>query len=348
MGRGKAADEETVRGACAWACMRRDPGYRAAWAAQAGPVRFEAAPFPLRVQTRADLAAADWGLAVWEDPDVEAWRTPFLPGMPVLVAEPDPDPWPDPTTLLGLLGEAGARLEGLRLLNGRFVLKVELGDAALQILVPSGRAFGPGDGIAANLGLSLPLEAPVGRIVDLWRVSGRPPPPRTGRVRDGKIARWYRCWTGSGRRSRRAGWPSASGARQGSPRSGVPTAGCARRSGAGSRRRRRLQTAAGATSCPARCRSRGGTRRPWGRACSGRPPGRSREIALRPLLPGATVAGAAMRRIGNAPAIRRLWWTCGVGSLIQSACALKTDKDSPYSSHCNYWENSTFWQNTTT
>ena len=128
MGRGKAADAEWMRGACGWACMRRDPGYRAAWAAEAGPMRFEAAPFPLRVQTRADLAAADWGLAVWEDPDIEEWRTPFLPGMPVLVGEPDPDPWPDPTTLLGLLGEAGARLEGLRLLNGRFVLKAELGD----------------------------------------------------------------------------------------------------------------------------------------------------------------------------------------------------------------------------
>ena len=64
--------------------------------------------------------------------------------------------------------------------------------AALQILVPSGRVFGPGDGIVAKLGLSLPLEAPVGRIADLWRVSGRAPPPRTGWVRDGRIARWYR------------------------------------------------------------------------------------------------------------------------------------------------------------
>ena len=61
-----------------------------------------------------------------------------------------PDPWPDPTPLRGLFGGAGARLEGLRLLNGRFVLKAEPGDAALQILVPSGRVFGPADGIVAN------------------------------------------------------------------------------------------------------------------------------------------------------------------------------------------------------
>ena len=215
MGRGKEADADKMRGACAWACMRRDPGYRAACAALAGRVRFEAAPFPVRVQTRADLAAAEWGLAVWEDPDVEEWRTPFLPGLPVLIAEPDPDPWPDPTTLLGLLGEAGARLEGLRLLNGRFVLKAELGDAVLQILVPSGRVFRTGDGIVAKLGLSLPLEAPVGRIADLWRVSGRPPPPRTRPFGRGWTGRWCRCWTGLRRRSRRAGWPSASGARPG-------------------------------------------------------------------------------------------------------------------------------------
>lgn len=192
MSRSKAAKAEGIRGACAWACMRRDPGYRAAWAAEAGPVRFEAAAVPLRVQTGPDLAAAEWGLAVWEDPDVDAWRTPFWPGIPVLVAEPDPDPWPDPTPLLGLLEDAGARLEGLRLLSGQFILKVELGDAALQILVPSGRMFAPGDGIAAKLGLSLPLEAQVGRVADLWRVSGRPPPPRTRRARGGKIGRWCR------------------------------------------------------------------------------------------------------------------------------------------------------------
>ncbi|MCY4584126.1 MAG: hypothetical protein OXE50_15215, partial [Chloroflexi bacterium] len=82
-----------------------------------------------------------------------------------------------------LLAKAGASVEGLRLLDGRFVLKVELGNALLQILVPSGRTFGSGDGIMAKLGLALPLEAVVARIGDLWRGSGRPPPPRSGRDR---------------------------------------------------------------------------------------------------------------------------------------------------------------------
>ena len=102
----------------------------------------------------------------------------------MLVGEPDPEPL-DPAPLLGLLAEAGARVEGLRLLDGRFVLKAELGNALLQILVPSGRAFGPDDGIVAKLDLSLPLEAPVSRLGDLWRVTGRPPPPRGRRVRAG-------------------------------------------------------------------------------------------------------------------------------------------------------------------
>ena len=184
MRRRRAKDEDARRSALAWAAMRRDPHYRAAWAAEAGTPRFETAPFTLRVQTRADLAAAQWGLAVWENPHAEDWRTPFMPGMPVLVAEPDPGP--DRTSLLALLGEAGARLEGLRLLNGRFVLKAELRDDAIQILVPSGRAFGPADGIMAKLGLDLPLKTPVRRIRDLWRVSGRTPPPPKRRGPQGR------------------------------------------------------------------------------------------------------------------------------------------------------------------
>ena len=165
--------------------MRRDPVYRRDWEAHAGPPRFEDAGIPLRVQTEADLLAEGaWALLAWEDPGAAAWRSPFWSGIPMLIGEPDPEPL-DPAPLLGLLAEAGARVEGLRLLDGRFVLKAELGNALLQILVPSGRPFGPGDGIMAKLGLGLPLEAQVTRIGDLWRVTGRPPPPRGRRVRAG-------------------------------------------------------------------------------------------------------------------------------------------------------------------
>ena len=125
----------------------------------------------------------DAALLAWEDPGAAAWRSPFWSGIPMLVGEPDPDPWPDPTPLLPLLAGAGARVEGLRLMSGRFILKVELGNALLQILVPSGRMFAAGDGIMAKLGLDLPLAAAVARVEDLWRVSGRLPPPRRWRGR---------------------------------------------------------------------------------------------------------------------------------------------------------------------
>ena len=52
-------------------------------------------------------------------------------------------PWLEPTLLLKLLGDAGAQLEEIMLLNGRFVLKAELGAAALQILISSRRVSAP-------------------------------------------------------------------------------------------------------------------------------------------------------------------------------------------------------------
>ena len=104
------------------------------------------------MQTEADLLAeAERALLAWDDPGAEAWRSPFWSGVPMLIGEPDPEPWPDRAPLLGMLAEAGAQVEGLRLLDGRFVLKAELGNSLLQILSPSGRAFGPGRIYALNI-----------------------------------------------------------------------------------------------------------------------------------------------------------------------------------------------------
>ena len=55
----------------AWEFLKRNPGYEEAAAeAAAGAARApaEPAPFPMRVQTDADLAASAWGLLAWEDP----------------------------------------------------------------------------------------------------------------------------------------------------------------------------------------------------------------------------------------------------------------------------------------
>ena len=174
--------EGTVEGAHAWAFMRRRPEYRKAWQAHAVTPRFEAGQFRVRVQDEADLAAVEWRLLAWEDPEAQVWRSPFLSGIPMLVGEPDPDPYPDPAALLPLLAAAGAKVEGLRLVDGPLVVKVELGEAVVQILIPSGRIFDPGDGIMVKLGLSLPLEMIITRIEELWTVTGGQP-PRKGRVR---------------------------------------------------------------------------------------------------------------------------------------------------------------------
>ena len=72
--------------------MRRDHGYRKAWAVNGGPARFEPAAFPLRVQTEVDLLAAGWSLLAWEDPWDGAWRSPFWSGMRMLVGETGPGP----------------------------------------------------------------------------------------------------------------------------------------------------------------------------------------------------------------------------------------------------------------
>ena len=86
----------------------------------------------------------------------------------MLIGEPDPDPCVDGTPLLPLLAEAGARVEGLRLTDGRLVVKVQLRAASLQILVPSRRVFDPRDEIMVKVAESLPLEMIVTRIEEFW------------------------------------------------------------------------------------------------------------------------------------------------------------------------------------
>ena len=55
-------------GVSGWARLRRYADYRAAWAAVYAAPAFEDAPFPVRIQSQADLRAAAWRLLAWEDP----------------------------------------------------------------------------------------------------------------------------------------------------------------------------------------------------------------------------------------------------------------------------------------
>ena len=76
-----------------WRELRSNPDYVADWRAHAGePAPLEPAPFPLRAQTVADLAAARWGLLAWEDPGVGSRASPFWADVPMVeavVAKPE-------------------------------------------------------------------------------------------------------------------------------------------------------------------------------------------------------------------------------------------------------------------
>ena len=64
--------EETGDGVRAWLFLRRVEDYRAAWRAQTAPLTlepvFEPGPFPIRIQTPADLEAARFDPLTWQDP----------------------------------------------------------------------------------------------------------------------------------------------------------------------------------------------------------------------------------------------------------------------------------------
>ena len=56
------------------------------WRAHGAEPVVEAAPFPLRRQTVADLKAARWNLLAWADPRVAACDSPFWADVPVIEA----------------------------------------------------------------------------------------------------------------------------------------------------------------------------------------------------------------------------------------------------------------------
>ena len=204
----------------AWSFIRATRGFRRAWLRlRPFPGLPEAAPFPVRLQTAADLAALDWGLLAWED----AWAengpaSPFWARGPMR----DGRAARDATPLTALAEAGGASVAGLRLADGALVLKVERPGSAVQLRLPGGTAF-PDDG-------GLELVRTVLHIEDLW--SGVPA-PRPGRVRGPGMESCWPPW----KEARRAGpigrSPRRSGARSGRRRSITSAARCIRRSGAG-------------------------------------------------------------------------------------------------------------------
>ncbi len=174
---------ETGDGIRAWLFLRRVADYRAAWLAHAG----QAAPdadlasgpegqaFPIRAQTRADLEAARFDLLAWQDPRGEGGpASPFWiqDGMPEATVSLDTAP------LAGVVAAGGGSLEGLRLLDGGLVLKIEHGGRAVQILLRDAGPFPEGAGIELRYPFGLRMPHSMRRLLDFWQVVGCPPPPR--------------------------------------------------------------------------------------------------------------------------------------------------------------------------
>lgn len=179
---GEPSSTETGDGTVAWMVLRQVGEYRDAWLKHAAGAGVSAAPEPgpfrIRVQTEADLEADRFEMLAWEDPlraDGPAsafWRQE---GMPEGLLEPGVRP------LTALVGDVGA-VEGLRLLGGDLVLKIEYAGAALQVRLSNVERFPDNGGISVKhpFGLRVPLS--VRRLLDFWSVAGRPA-PRNGKGR---------------------------------------------------------------------------------------------------------------------------------------------------------------------
>ena len=135
-------------GARAWQVLRRLPAYRRAWRRRLPqPGLPERAPFPVRLQTAADLAAERFGLHAWEDPFTDDGpASPFWRVAPMLPAAAGPRA----TALDGAAVADGLSVAGLRLIDGSLVVKLENGAAAVQLSIEPGGGFAPGDGVLAQ------------------------------------------------------------------------------------------------------------------------------------------------------------------------------------------------------
>ena len=159
----------------AWRVLRGLRAYQAAWEAQADAPAFEAGTaFPVRIQSAADLAAHDpWRIEAWENPFArDGPASPFLAGEGMLEAEGSATAQP----LLPFLAGVGARVDGLRLLDGSLIVKIERDGRAVQVRVTGAGPLLAGGGFRTvrDFGPDMPLE--IARLSALWSVSGGPAP----------------------------------------------------------------------------------------------------------------------------------------------------------------------------
>ena len=168
----------TDGGPRAWAFLRRNPVCRAVWREAAARPVFEPAPFSVRVQSRADGRALKWGLLAWEDSHkTDGPASPFWAEAPMLEGE-----WATGAPALpGQLAKSGARLEGLRLIDGTLILKIENGENAAQVRVRAGTSVAIGERLVLRHVFDPGSTDASARLEDLRRLVSEPArPPRHG------------------------------------------------------------------------------------------------------------------------------------------------------------------------
>ena len=182
---------ETGDGVLAWRVLRQVGDYADAWRMHgaAGPAHApEPGPFRIRVQDRADLEAARFELLAWEDPfDADGPASPFWRQDGMLEAVVDPGAAP----LAAVVGDDGA-VEGLRLICGDLVVKIECCGAALQVLLRDAARFPDDGGICVSHAFGLRMPHSMRRMLDFWNVAGRTG-PGNGRARGAGRSRRTAC-----------------------------------------------------------------------------------------------------------------------------------------------------------
>ena len=170
---------ETGDGVLAWRILRMVGEYEEAWARHGAgrPPAVEPGPFRIRVQTEADLEAARFDMLAWEDPhDADGPASPFWrqEGMPEGFLDPGAPP-------LAAMVREGAAVEGLRLLCGDLVVRVEWRGAAVQIRLRDAGPFPDDGGISVTFPFGLRMPHVMRVMVDFWNAAGRTC-PRKGRA----------------------------------------------------------------------------------------------------------------------------------------------------------------------
>lgn len=237
---------DNTGGGRAWQFLKRNPRFIVEWWMVAagtgerpgtgkdpGAPPAPGAPFPVRRRTPADEAAAAWGLLAWEDPLREDG-----PASPFWLDAPTPEAVPSRGNAVfrELLETPGVRLSGVRIDSGPLILKVERGDAALQLLIrdPEALDIGGGFSILVPVPESLDLRVPLRGAADLWPLGGAGAGRGACGCRTGSFCSRSTCTRRAGVRARSA-WRFAAGTGR-SGREPGPTASCARSRGGGSRR----------------------------------------------------------------------------------------------------------------